>query len=65
LEAIEVVFTAIELSILIPLHPSSSQHSSPTIMEHNKQNKKVYKGDDTVRFEPQGLQLSDSNPIFR
>jgi hypothetical protein len=34
-------------------------------MEHNKQKKKVYKGGDIVRFEPQGLQLLDSNPIFR
>jgi len=59
------VFTATELLVLIPLHPPSSQHSSPTDMEHNKQKKKVYKGDDIVRFEPQGLQLLDSNPIFR
>jgi hypothetical protein len=34
-------------------------------MEHNKQKKKIYKGGDIVRFEPQGLQLLDSNPIFR
>jgi hypothetical protein len=36
-------------------------------MEHDKQKqkKKIYKGGDIVRFEPQGLQLLDSNPIFR
>jgi hypothetical protein len=34
-------------------------------MEHNKQKRKVYKGGDIVRFEPEGIQLVDSNPIFR
>jgi hypothetical protein len=33
--------------------------------KHDKQKKKIYKGGDIVRFEPQGLQLLDSNPIFR
>ena len=33
-------------------------------MEKNKQKRKIYKGGDIVRFEPQGLQLLDSNPIF-
>jgi len=34
-------------------------------MEKNKEKKKVHEGGDIVRFKPQGLQLLDSNPIFR
>jgi hypothetical protein len=34
-------------------------------MEKNKEKKKVHKGGNIVRFEPQGLQLLDSNLVFR
>jgi hypothetical protein len=34
-------------------------------MEKKKKKKKVHKGGNIVRFEPQGLQLLESNPIFK